>query len=121
MAEAMLSDSKFRWAAPVLGTLMGLLMRRHHDRFSSDVMVEADAEMALDARPVLPRIQVPVLLIAGDEDPFVSAPLINETARLIPECTLKLYEGKGHEGAIMSNRLAPDILDYISQTSAPAT
>jgi pimeloyl-ACP methyl ester carboxylesterase len=116
MAGAMLSDSWLRWTAPVLGTGLGLMFRSHvHDQFSSDVMVEADAEVAFDARPVLPRIEVPVLLIGGDKDSYFPAPLIEETASLIPDCTLRVYEGKGHIGACTSRRIPPDILEFIEQ------
>ena len=110
----MLSDSWLRWTTPALGTLMGLMTRSHlHDQFASDVMIEADAEVAFDTRTVLPHIETPVLLIGGDKDYYFPLPLVQETARLIPDCTLTIYEGKGHLGACMSRQLAPDILDFI--------
>lgn len=100
---------------------MGMIFRPDHDQFASDVMVEADAEMALDSRPVLPRIRVPVLLIGGDKDFYIPVARYHETARLIPDCTLKIYEGESHVGAIRSRRLAPDILDFIKRKPAVAT
>lgn len=122
IAGAMLSDSWLRWTAPVLGTVLGLSSRSHvHDQFTSDVMVEADAEVAFDALPALPRIEVPVLLIDGEKDFYCPVPLLQETAGLIPDCTLNIYEGKGHVGAIMSRRLAPDILDFIKKKQAVTT
>lgn len=116
MAEAMLSDSWLRWTAPALGTVMGLmfrLFRSEHDQFASDVMVEAEAQMSFDARPALPGIRVRVLLVGGDQDHYFPVSMIEETARLIPDCTLKLYQGKGHMGTVRNPRLAPDILDFI--------
>ena len=122
MAGAMLSDSWLRWTAPVLGTLMGLSFRSHpHDQFASDVMVEAEAEVAFDAGPILTQIKVPVLLINGDKDFYIPVPLIQETARLIPDCTLKVYPGKGHLGVFQSRQLAPDILDFINRKPPVAT
>ena len=122
MAGAMLSDSRLRWSAPALGTAMGLISRSHpHDQFASDVMVEAEAEVAFDAGPILAQIKVPVLLIDGDKDLYFPVPLIQETARLIPDCTLKVYPGKGHLGVFQSRQLAPDILDFISTRPAAAT
>ena len=60
------------------------------------------------------QLQVaPVLLVGGDKDFYVPVPLIEETARLIPDSTLVVYEGKGHAGAITNRRLASDILEYI--------
>lgn len=122
MARAMLSDSWLRWASPALGTVMGLMLRssREHEQFASDVMVEAEAELLMDARPVLPRIKVPVLLIGGDEDFYFPVSMIEQTARLIPDCTLKIYRGKGHVGAIRSGQLATDILEFVDRESAPA-
>lgn len=116
MAGAMLSDSWLRWTAPVLGTGLGLMFRSHsHEQFSSDVMVEAKAEVSFDARPVLPRIEIPVLLIGGDKDFYFPESLIEETAGLIPDCSLQVYEGKGHLGACTSRRIPPDILEFIAQ------
>ena len=101
---------------------MGLIFRSHpHDQFASDVMVEAEAEVAFDARPILTQIKVPVLLINGDKDFYFPVPLVQETVRLIPDCTLKVYPGKGHLGAFMSRQLAPDILDFINRKPPAAT
>ena len=122
MAGEMLSDSWLRWTAPVLGTLMGLTFRSHpHDQFASDVMVEVEAEGTFDARPILTQIEVPVLLINGDKDFYNPVPLIQETARLIPDCTLKVYPGKGHVGVFQSRQLAPDILDFMNRKPPVAT
>ena len=122
MAEEMLSDSWLRWTAPALGTVLGLMFPSHvHDEFASDIWVEAEAAWACDARPILPHIRVPVLLTSGDKEPGFPLPLIEGTARLIPDCTLKLYEGKDHSGAIRNRRLAPDILDFVDRNRTAAT
>lgn len=122
MAGAMLTDSWLRWSAPALGTVMGRISRSHtHDQFASDVMVEAEAEVAFDAGPILTQVKVPVLLINGDKDLYSPVPLIQETARLIPDCTLKVYTGKTHLGVFQSRQLAPDILDFINTKPAAAT
>lgn len=123
MAGAMLSESWLRWTAPVLGTLMGMTLRksREHDLCASDLIVEAEAEMSFDARPDLPRIQVPVQLLAGDRDFYFPIPVIEETARLIPDCTLRVYPEKGHLGAIQSRRLAGDISDFVERESEIAS
>lgn len=121
MAEAMLSDSWLRWTAPALGTLIGLLFRSEHDQFASDVMVEAEAQMNFDARPALPGLTVPVLLVGGDKDYYMPVSMIEETARLIPDCTLKIYQGKGHMGTVRNRQLAPDILDFIHSKESATT
>ena len=51
----------------------------------------------------------------------LQAELVQETARLIPDCTLKVYPGKGHLGAFQSRQLAPDILDFINRKPPAAT
>jgi pimeloyl-ACP methyl ester carboxylesterase len=108
-------------AARVLGAVMGRMMAGDaHPSFSSDVMVEAEAEIAYDARDVLPAISVPVLLVCGDEDLYFPKAVYEETARLIPDCTLRMYEGDGHAGAIRDPRFAQDVLDFVRQQPAAA-
>ena len=66
-----------------------------------------------DARDILPTISVPVLLIGGDRDMFFPADIIEETARLIPDCTLRLYAGPGHD-VFTDQRVPGDMLDVIA-------
>ena len=82
------------------------------------MMVEAEAEMAFDAREILADISVPVLLVCGDADMYIPKELYAETARLIPDCTLRMYEGIGHVGAIRDKRFPQDVLDFVRQRSA---
>ena len=46
---------------------------------------------------------------------------VEETARLIPDCTLEVYPGKGHLGVFRNRQLAPDILDFVRSRPAAAT
>ena len=114
---SMLTDTYPSWPRGlhrVLGEVMGRLMYgAMPPSFRSDVMVEARAELACDARDVLAGIRVPVLLVCGDRDPYYSAEVYEETARLIPDCTLRMYEGIGHEGVISDQRFLPDVLDFV--------
>jgi len=71
-----------------------------------------------DARDVLPAIPVPVLLVCGDEDLYFPKEVYEETARLIPDCTLRMYEGAGHVGAIRDKRFPRDVLDFVRQRPA---
>jgi pimeloyl-ACP methyl ester carboxylesterase len=105
--------------ARALGEVMARLMfGPTHPYFASDVMVEAEAEMAFDAREVLPDISVPVLLVCGDADMYIPKELYEETARLIPDCTLRMYEGIGHVGAVRDTRFPQDVLDFVRQQPA---
>jgi pimeloyl-ACP methyl ester carboxylesterase len=61
---------------------------------------------------------VPVLLVNGDRDRYFPKDLVEQTAQLIPDCTLVWYPGKGHDDVCRNPRLGTVILDYISQRSA---
>jgi pimeloyl-ACP methyl ester carboxylesterase len=66
----------------------------------SDGLVEIEAEDKHDARKRLSVIQAPTLVIGGAEDFFYP---IAETATMIPNARLILYEGFGHN-VIFSHR-----------------
>lgn len=84
-----------------------------------DLIVETEAGLGFDTRPILPQITVPVLVLAGDRDRFFPKAVIEQTAWLIPDCTLIWREGKGHLDAANDARNALDILSFVSgQTSA---
>lgn len=119
-ATGMFEDYFPQVRVPGLAWLFGQVMGRigfrgGHAEFASDVMVEGEAEVAFDARPILPEIGVPVLLIGGDADFMFPEGYLEETARLIPECTLRVYEGKDHVQALSDERLCPDVLDFIDK------
>ncbi len=75
----------------------------------------ADAVNAFDGREILPEISVLVLLVCGDRDRWFAKEVYEETARLIPGCTLKLYPGKDHLGALFDRRFPQDVLDFVRQ------
>ena len=81
----------------------------------SDVTIVAEAVNAFDGREILPEISVPVLLACGDRDQWFTKEIYEETARLIPGCTFKLYPGKDHMGAMFSRRFPQDVLDFVRQ------
>ncbi|WP_331235962.1 alpha/beta fold hydrolase [Natronorarus salvus] len=61
-----------------------------------DFLVSVTACLDHDAGDVLSEIDVPTLVIGGDEDPLFPADLIAESAHVIPDATLKLLPGTGH-------------------------
>jgi pimeloyl-ACP methyl ester carboxylesterase len=106
----------------VLGTaLVSFAFGRLHPYFASDVLVEAKAVAAFDGTPVLPQIATPVLLIGCDQDAAFSQETYEETARLIPDCTLRMYEGKTAFQAITDSRIATDVLGFVQQRSMAQT
>ncbi len=93
---------------------MGFMKMEKHPEFSRDVLIEAQAEKEHDGRESLKKITKPVLLIGGTSDYYFPEDIYRETARLIPNCTLRLYEGKGHMEAIDDRRFVDDIRAFIS-------
>lgn len=95
-----------------LGPLVGRMFANSHTP-PGDLLVEADAEAAFDARAVLGNITVPVLLLCGDNDQFFTPDIVSATAAGIPDCTVVWYEGMGHLRAAMSGRIPRDVLAWI--------
>ncbi len=101
---------------PVVARLLASVMGRVIlPAGSNDLVVGAEALSAFDGREILPTIPVPVLLVCGDRDRFVTKSIYEETADLIPDCTLRLYEGKDHLGALFDKRTPSEILDFARQ------
>jgi pimeloyl-ACP methyl ester carboxylesterase len=115
-AEASLADAmpgRLLWPVRRLASLpLGRVLASSGNNLP-DVLVETEAVMAVDARPVLPLITAPVLVIVGDNDSDFSTEMVDETVRLIPDCTLVRYEGRGHAGAIWDPRTPAEILDFV--------
>jgi pimeloyl-ACP methyl ester carboxylesterase len=121
-ATALMTSDMFpSWPRPAVRALAELMGRSMyggaHQHFANDVLVEAEAEWACDAREVLPRIPVPVLLVCGDRDPWCPRDIYEETARLIPTCTLVMYAGKAHEDVLTDSRFGRDVAAFISGRS----
>ena len=115
------SDWRFPGSGLLQGGLAGMFgafmgrwgFGNTHEGFAEDVMIEAEAGMAFDARAVLPEISVPVLLIVGENDADFPMALVEETAGLIPACTLKAYEGKSHTQTFFDRQVGRDINAFI--------
>jgi pimeloyl-ACP methyl ester carboxylesterase len=116
LVQLMAPDLRVPGLARVLGAfLVRVMFGRAHRYFASDVMVEAEAVAAFDAREVLPQIPVPVLLIGCDRDFEFPTEVYEETARLIPDCTLRIYENKTAFQAGSDKRLPQDVLEFVRQ------
>ncbi len=114
MAEYLLPTKPPRWVRRLIGAVFGRLMFTGFDCPPGDILVEVHAEAAFDPRPALPRIQDPVVLICGDRDRYFPREVVEETARLIPGCTLIWYKG-GHGRAGSSRRVATDVLAFVDR------
>lgn len=117
MAEYIFPEADQARARRLVGPLLARLFSEEEVP-AGDLLVEAEAELAFDAREVLPQIGVPVLLLAAEEDLFFPPDLVAETERLIPDCTVVSYHGIGHLRAAMSDRLPRDVLAFVDRGSA---
>lgn len=94
----------------MLDWISGLMLR-----CSMKALVECNRALtATDFRPDLARVDVPTLIVHGDKD--VSAPLAitgRKTAALLPQATVKIYEGAPH-GLFLTHaeRLNKDLLEF---------
>lgn len=82
----------------------------------SDLLVEAKAECKHDSKNQLAKINVPTLVIAGDNDFYFPEALYRETAARIPTAKIILYEGVGHMA--MGKQFDEDVLEFLSDNES---
>ncbi len=118
MLEYVLPDRRWAPLRHRLGPVVGRMFAgsRLPD---GDLIVEAEAELVLDARDVLPRIQAPVLILSGTGDRFFPPTVVEETAALIPDCTVVRYR-RGHLMASMNRRAADDVAAWAGRDTGRA-
>jgi len=114
-AEYPLPGERSRWARRLVGPWIGRGLLSGKNYPPADLLVEIEAEMSFDSRPALPRIEAPVVLLCGDRDRFFPTDVVEETVRLIPDCTLVRYEGQGHMKVATSRRVAHDVLAFVNR------
>lgn len=114
-AEYLIPGERGRWIRRLAGPWIGrsLLSGKNYPR--TDLLVETEAEISFNSRPVLPGIRVPVVLLCGDRDRFFPPDVVDETVRLIPGATLVRYEGQGHMKVASSGRVAHEILGFVDR------
>ncbi|WP_392543471.1 alpha/beta fold hydrolase [Oryzobacter telluris] len=112
-AEYALRGRRWGWLRRLAGPVVGRMLTSGADYPTSDVVVEAQAELGFDARAALPGIRVPVVLLCGDADPFFPARVVKETAALVPRCTVQWYPGRGHLWVASSRTVPPDVLRLV--------
>ena len=98
---------KNRWMAPLVGKLT---KPKSYERF----FIQASACLTHDASERLAEIQVPTLVIGGEQDHTLGAEASREMAAAIPGARLKMYPEWGHglyEEARDFNRIVLDFLN----------
>jgi pimeloyl-ACP methyl ester carboxylesterase len=102
-----------RWLRPLLAPFAVSILPGRKSMPPRDYLTEAQAQLTFDSRAVLPSITVPVLLIASDRDPYCPKDVVQQTADLIPDCTLVWYPGSGHLAAVSSRQIPRDVLAFL--------
>ncbi|MHA3835177.1 alpha/beta fold hydrolase [Terrabacter sp. AAH1] len=109
---AMPGDGR-RWLRKVVGPFLGRSLMSGKSYPPSDLLVEAQAEIGFRAWEALPEITVPVVLVSAELDRFFPPDVVDETVRLIPDCTPVRYAGRGHMQVASDRRVAHDILTFV--------
>ncbi|MGZ8742471.1 MAG: alpha/beta fold hydrolase [Nocardioides sp.] len=109
-AEYVMPGDRLRWVRRLVAPIPARWLKP-----PGDILVEVNSELAFDSRGVLPSIQAPVLLLGGDRDRIFPPDVVEETAALIPDCSLVRYPGKGHVGTASSRRVPADVLAFVSR------
>jgi pimeloyl-ACP methyl ester carboxylesterase len=71
------------------------------------------AEDRFDLTSRLAAIDVPTLVLGGDEDAPYGAAVFRETARGLPRGRLIMYYGRGHVGVPLVPSFAGDVLRFL--------
>jgi 3-oxoadipate enol-lactonase len=88
-----------------------------------DVLQSACAALAaLDLRPELPKVKVPVLVMVGEHDEATPPPMSHELAALLPNARLKVLAGCAHVPQLQAPEMFLDAMaDFLTAAdSAPA-
>ena len=81
-----------------------------------DVLQSACGQLAaLDLRPELPKVKVPVLVLVGEHDEATPPPMSHELAALLPDARLKILDGCAHVPQLQKPRVFLDaIADFLN-------
>jgi pimeloyl-ACP methyl ester carboxylesterase len=86
-------------------------------QYGQDFVTTMRAALDFDSRPLLPRLRVPTLVLGGSVDLYFPRPLLQEIADLIPDATLRIYEGAGHGLVKMQKRrFEDDVLAFLARS-----
>ena len=75
---------------------------------------------ALDLRPELAKVKVPVLVLVGEHDEATPPPMSHELAALLPNARLQIIPGCAHVPQLQSPELFLDMIGGFLQTSRSA-
>jgi pimeloyl-ACP methyl ester carboxylesterase len=109
----LVSRSRLAGAIIALGSrVMALSVPRD----PTDLVITVEAEDQHNFKDRLAEIQAPTLVVAGENDPFYTAALFQETAAGIPHAQLILYPGMGHPAA--GKQFERDVLRFLMEDNS---
>jgi pimeloyl-ACP methyl ester carboxylesterase len=111
MAAELVPRWRGRYLAAVLASRFGSRWFSTSDL--RDLAATVDAEDGFDLARC-PTIARPTLLIAGGRDRFYELALLEQTAALIPGCTLSVHPRRGHMTVVSSPRTIAEALGFMS-------
>ncbi|ONI42817.1 hypothetical protein AN640_07085 [Candidatus Epulonipiscium fishelsonii] len=88
------------------------MVKQTSKTYSSDILVEVEAEIKFNFKKSLNKITVPILIIGVDKDFWFSPKLYKTTAKLIPQGKLIMLKGRGHID-VMDKKVNSIIRNYI--------
>jgi pimeloyl-ACP methyl ester carboxylesterase len=83
---------------------------------AEDIAVTLEAEDGFDLAECENRIEAKTLIIAGGRDRFYAPQLFDQTAGLIPDSDLRVYEKRGHLGVLREQQAMSAIAAFLSRT-----
>jgi 3-oxoadipate enol-lactonase len=100
------------------------LMRDRREAFlktDPEVLQAACSSLAaLDLRPELPKVKIPVLVMVGEHDEATPPPMSHELAALLPNARLKILAGCAHVPQLQAPEIFLDAIEDFLTVAQPA-
>jgi len=119
MTAGLVPPRRGQLAAASLAWLAGPRLLAGEDDLA-DMATTIEAEDAFDLASCRNPIRAPTLILAGGADRFYSPELFAETARLIPDSRLRVFERRGHVTVTMHPEWSREIERFIAEGPRPA-
>lgn len=116
LAAELVPPYRGKLAAAALAWLVG--PRLFPSSGLADMARTIEAEDGFDLSSCANPVRAPTLILAGYEDRFYGVDLFTETARLIPNSRLRLFDGRGHLTVSADPELAVEVEHFLASTDA---
>jgi pimeloyl-ACP methyl ester carboxylesterase len=112
MAAALVPPRRGQIAAGCAAWLLGPRLV-DDPRDLDDMATTIEAEDTFDLAACQAPIRSPAIVLAGRDDRFYAPALFEETARLIPDCRLRVFPGRGHITVLGDRGLRSALADFL--------